>query len=100
MAQSPLPPAHQASCGVKRQVATCEHRWCPLIGPPSECVDPRYELAGVKRLGQVVVGTKSESLDTIPDRSGGGQHQHTAVHAIGHEPAADFIAMDLRNVAV
>ena len=62
--------------------------------------DARDEFAEVERLGEVVVGTESQSFNSVLDGVGGGQHQHATLGPLGHECPADLIAMQLGQVAV
>ena len=67
---------------------------------PREGADPGDELHEVEGLGQVVIRAKVETFDPVLYRARGGQHKDAGGRPLGHEQAADLIAMDARQIAV
>src|ERR1700740_264269 len=65
-----------------------------------ECPDAGDQLCGGERLGKVVVGSEIQALNAIPDRAGGGEHEHAAAVGPGDDRPADVIAMNDGQVTV
>jgi hypothetical protein len=69
-------------------------------GAAAERLDPGHEFGEGERLGQVIIGTQTEAVDPVTDRTRRGQHEHPGMAGTGGDLAADVVAMDPWQVAV
>ncbi len=87
---------------VELEIADLEHRGglAHPAAPPQHHLQPRRQLAGVERLGQVIVAAGPEASDALVDVAEGADHQHRRVDAGGVEPADHLQAVQARQHAV
>ena len=66
----------------------------------AEGPDAGHEFREVKWLGQVVIGTQSETLDPFPDRPRRGEHQYPGFGSARGQGPADVVAVHAGQVPV
>ena len=89
-----------AGGGIQTEVGIAQAAGLGNPGATSQRLDTGEQFGEVEWFGQVIIGTQPEPFDTVFNRSGGGEHQDSALAAFGQQGSANVVAVGTGQVPV